>query len=165
MRVQRLSALVAVLTITTPACNRGIPSETSVASKTEQPDTWDRSRQCADHSERLATRLERENPTDARIVGWSNHYNRKEHRCYVEIDFVNKSRPKTAVGVGPDLPFFFQRLYDAVESVELAGFTAAYLSGIQRSAYCRIPDSSDGRMTVRAECAVAHRFITERMTN
>lgn len=125
-------------------------------------DTWNRSRQCADDSERLATRLQREAAPYQRgpkVLGWSNHYNRKESRCYVEIAYNNPTPEKGLA------PHFYQELYDAIEGLQLASHTNERMDEVGRGIWCQIRDPSDPRSIEAAECAAAKKFIADRMTN
>jgi hypothetical protein len=153
------------LPLITAACQKLETPPASPDSRREIPetvDTWDRSRQCADHSDRLATRLQHQSvtsPQDAQVVMWNNHYNQKERRCYVEIAFYN-SRALTQKTLLP----FYRKLYDAVESLEVVGY-ADRPSELMRDVFCRVPAPSGDRSTIGAECSVAKKFIVERMTN
>lgn len=87
---------------------------------------WERSRQCSDHAERLATRFERDlaqYPKAAQLAQWSNHYNHTDRRCYVQLDFFNRSVTKE----NRVMPVFHHQLYDAIEHLELASYTEEQL--------------------------------------
>ena len=48
------------------------------------PDTWDRSRQCADQAAKLASEIKADSGPGM-IIGWDNHYNPKYRRCFLAM--------------------------------------------------------------------------------
>jgi hypothetical protein len=157
-----------VLVVAGAACDR--PAETTkmaapnvaVSQVPSAVDTWERSRQCATDADRLASRLQRENAfykDSPRVYGWSNHYNRKEGRCYVKVDYDHR----------PTVDLFHSELHDAIEAVHFASsgkrLQMMLWNEAQREFWCRVPDPKRPRDTTGAECTEAERFITERMTN
>jgi hypothetical protein len=158
-----------VLALMTAACQnvRDTPPASVNSLPTAEPvDVWDRSRQCADHADRLATREQRvyeRSPQDDQVVKWNSHYNQKEKRCYVEIVYYSQKALKEQKGIFPP---FYKRLYDAVESLEVAAHTTYPLSDkLGQDLFCRVPSRSGDRSTTGAECSAAEKFILERMTN
>jgi len=155
-----------VLVLITAACQKPTAapqadSATTRRNTTEQVDIWTRSRQCADDSERLATRLQREAAPyqkGPKVMGWSNHYNRKDGRCYVEIAYYNASAER-------DAPRYYRELHDAVEGLLLAMHANGRFDEVTQAIWCMIPDPNDPRGMTGTECPTAQKFITDRMTN
>jgi hypothetical protein len=156
------TALLVLITTAcqTPAAAPPAADATAIPDSAKAPDIWTRSRQCADDSDRLATRLQRQQAASsgAKVIGWSNHYNRKDSRCYVEINYVG---PKGTV------PRYSRELYDAVEVLQVASFAQGRMDAIDAGIWCFVPSPSpdDRRATAGGDCKAAEKFIAERMTN
>jgi hypothetical protein len=153
--------------MTTAACQA--PTETATTSAgpttTTPPapviDAWERSRQCANEAERLATRVQREAAPyrGPKVIGWTNHYNRSDGRCYVEIGWSNPEAEKGAA------PRFYRELFDAIEGLQLASHASQRLDADAQGIWCLVPDPTNPRNTTGVECPVAEKFIADRMTN
>jgi hypothetical protein len=127
---------------------------------------WERTRQCAEQAERLASRIKRENaqdPKDAQVMGWDNHYNQKEQRCYVQVSFLNpEARRET--GQEKFTPLVHVELYDAFENLRVGIHTRQRLGDAGARQYCRILNPSGDRSTIGAPCETTGKFMLERMT-
>jgi hypothetical protein len=60
---------------------------------------------------------------------------------------------------------FYTELHDAIEGFQLAGHTRSILDETGRGIFCVTPNPADERTTVSADCAIAEKFIAERMRN
>ena len=99
--MSRTSKYAIVLTLLMPGCERP-PTPRSESDKGAEltdvqrstaittADSWSRSLR-SEHAERLGSRLQRENAGNSRggfqVIDWTNHYNRQETRCFVEIRY------------------------------------------------------------------------------
>lgn len=170
MRACACLALLIALGLGTVACERdGAETVATPPSTTNGPVTpainlWERTRQCADHAERVVAELRRSsdrNPREPSIFQWSNHYNRREERCYVEVNFFDPTA-KDKRGVAA---IFYRELYDAVEHSRMAGNTSSRLSDpIAQDIYCFLPDPDGDRNAPRGtDCDATYKFIADKM--
>ena len=111
-------AVVSLSLVTVSGCQEPPASQTeeivSQTRPTVELDLWTRSLQCADHAEQFGTKLQQQNAGNSQgafqVIDWTNHYNRRESRCFVEVRYTH----------GNDLiaknsaPPFSSELYDAV---------------------------------------------------
>jgi len=161
---------VALVLTLIAACDRPVasnpPSAAEQTTKREEIDPWDRSRQCADLADRLATRLRRDYPQQSsdvpHVEDWNSHYNRKEARCFVEVAFAySLAAMRENRGL---IPSGYSELWDAVETLQIAEYTSVPPKDGARL-YCRVPDPGGDRSMDLVDCAAAMKFIRERMTN
>jgi hypothetical protein len=149
---------VVLLAVLTSACHNLLGTPKVV-------DTWDRSRQRADFADRFATRFQQgseRSPQGAQVMGWTNHYNHTEKRCFVEIALYD---PTAGRDNPRALPLTHIRLFDAVEGLPLAVHARADTAEGVRGQFCAVPSPNGDRSIVETDCATAHKFIVERMTN
>jgi hypothetical protein len=128
-------------------------SETAVAqtppkktpSKQTKPDTWKKSKECADQAEKVITGW------DDTAVFWRNHYSPKYNQCFLLIS--RQIDLKDWIG-----PVLTDTLYDAFERSTLATSIASPVPP-QVAALC----STD--QDAKTDCKTAADFITEHMKN
>lgn len=128
-------------------------SETAVAqtpakktpSKHTKPDTWKKSKECADQAEKVIT------DWDDTAVFWRNHYSPKYNQCFLLIS--RQIELKDWIG-----PVLTDTLYDAFERLTLATSIASPVPP-QVAALCSTDDDA------KADCKTAADFITEHMKN
>jgi hypothetical protein len=94
-------------------------------------------------------------------MGWNNHYNRTDRRCYIQLAWYD---PSATADTRKLVPLMHSELYDAFENLEMAVHTEQSLDEIARAGYCRTADPSGDRSTSPVACAVAKQFILEKMT-
>jgi hypothetical protein len=125
----------------------------SFAQNAGKPDTWEKSKQCADQAEKvMAAHVA---PRD-QFVTWSNHYSPKYDRCFIEIRQMLRilgPNPSHAdvIHTG-EVAWLGSELQDAFERSRLAWFTP-----IER-AVCSVEGES-------VDCVKAQNFIAEHMKN
>lgn len=131
---------------------RAVSAESaSKPARVEHTNAWQRMKECAEQTERLAKRFgwvvnRREH--NITILGWENHYNPVFERCYVQVFYFNGKRDPTA-----RLPAFFNSLFDAFEGREIAGCTSEF----KESGMCSVKSTS------ASDCGTCRKFIDERM--
>lgn len=119
---------------------------------------WSRSLQCAQQSERFAARGNHER-TDT-TTGWTNHYNAKDDRCYVQAWYLGARRGQGNL----EMPGLYTILFDAVEGVEMARHAEfADQGGAVQRMFCAVYDPAE-RGPQSAPCDDAKTFIRQRMT-
>jgi hypothetical protein len=114
---------------------------------------WERSRQCAEQTEKVIKRVEAERSADVGLVGWQNHYSPKYERCFVHLSYVNRKAKELG------LPVTFDELDDAFENKLLAVATGV-IRAKNAEWYCSI---TDGVTDSNGDCAAARAYIDERM--
>ena len=112
----------------------------------------ERMRQCGSDADRFAVRMKQENgrsPRDAQVMNWTNHYNGKRQRCFVEITFYDLKAKEDRKLFPPS----YREVYDAIEQFQLAAHTSFTLpEQFDQDFYCRIEDSLNPRGSIRAPC-------------
>ena len=120
-----------------------------------QDHTWERSRQCAQDADRLAKRLEWNNPAQRPIPvsGWVNHYNPKFGKCFVLVSYTRAADDRST-------PYTYDQLMDAHDGSVLASFHEDTLAEQgSGKAYCSITESG----SAFSACAAAKAYVYERM--
>jgi hypothetical protein len=129
----------------------------------------ERSRQCAEHADRLVTRLLKQSELQRNLLGekqpilqnWAHYYHLADARCYVEILFVFGEAFEREMQEGY-ATLFHVELYDGVEGSALARTTTAAPANVDADLYCfhPLPDRPGGKSD---SCRLAEQFIANKM--
>jgi hypothetical protein len=157
-------AVVAVLSYAQTPTNKTAPAQA-------QPDTWERSKECAAQAEKVVADRNRFSVAvnGHGVDSWSNHYSPKYKRCFVKLDYVLDV--KTGVKGGP---FLVTDLVDAFERTSVAESA----DGVSPKFVCRNEDNpaeceriavsvweSHCETDHKTDCATSKDFIAEHMKN
>lgn len=164
-----MKSILSLLLLLTAACENSVREAPQAAGAPVQaaapaPDLWDRSRQCADHADRIAARFQKAAASDNRdlhVIEWNSHYNSRDAHCYMVITLFDP----TAKEQKGYVPILKRQLYDAVEGLLIAEHTSQRLvDKMSQDMACRVPDPSGDRSTTGANCEAVHKLIVDRMT-
>jgi hypothetical protein len=116
--------------------------------QTAVPDNWQKMKDCAEQTDKVATDYQRRKMPMGAIPGsnWANHYNAKENRCYMELWY-------STIGNDPGSR--------AVRDVSVHALEDAF----DRKTVAMWADNGCEINGENADCAKVQQFIDEHMKN
>jgi hypothetical protein len=130
------------------------PSEVAAPQDTPRDDGWQRMKDCAAQTDRIAKQqgwVERESNGEI-LTRWQNHYSPKYARCYIQVHYVNN-----APGEHPNIPITSYDFIDAFEQKLLSTCSDSFTT----SALCMV--TGDHRSDF--DCHACRQFVKDRMEN
>jgi hypothetical protein len=162
-----LLPLFAVSLITSAAQDADKPAKTIRSTATpSQPsahkdlsDRWERSRQCAEQADSLASRLKWHSEKSTGDVGWASHYNPERQRCFVVMTSLmtsDKTSDKKELTV-------FEEIYDGFDGIPLGNRLIDSIGN--RDLLCNVASRPWTEPMKQVDCTEYKRFLQDRLGN